>query len=641
VTSVSRKTRALLALALEETEEMSLSPGSHFGDYEIVRELGRGGQGCVYLARHVGVHPLVALKIIRQGVESSRFRRGASAAAELLHPNIVGVYHVGTHEGRAFYTMQYVGDESLESILPALGDSPESTASLLAKVARAVDYAHEHKVLHRDLKPSNILVQRSADGYEPFVADFDLVKLLEPSGCAQASAVVGTADYMSPEQLPGSSGQLTRATDIYSLGVILYQILARQVPFPAGNLADKLRQIQHEPPPLPGTIRRVHPDLEAICLKCLSKAPRKRYRTCAELANELERVAGKQSVDAERPSLPARAESWLRWHRGITFAIAAALAMVLASTLLYLIRRERNNDVLDSIGTFATGQAGAVLFQLSDSGRRVRELSEDPAVVALLDASEPIIPSALLAERAGNFATLFVAKTDGKICAEWPAPPQDVRGRDYIFRDYFKGALALARAGSRESYLARAFLSEADRQMEFGFSAPVYDRGRLAGVLVASFNVGSAFRAAGMAETTSHGNRRTVVLGPRDLDRGGRVMPSDFTFLIHPLLSNFRVAALTSATSRVLAETFGPAAPAGRQFVMAYAKPVLLRDYADPVDTARTPWLAAFAPIGRTGYVLAIQSQAKTLSFEWVLVAVALAAVLGALNRWRVDSPHA
>ena len=622
----SKDTARALFRMVRELEEQELEPGDEFGDYEIVKLLGQGGIGIVYLARHAGVHPLVALKVIREGAASVRFRNGANTAALLNHPNIVNVYHVGVHEGRAFYTMRYVSDDSLENVIPEIRESPTLVAGLLAKVARAVHYAHESQVLHRDLKPSNILILREGTELEPFVADFDLAKRLNPTGIVQTPSVIGTPDYMAPEQVRGTD--LSRATDIYALGVILYQILAHQVPFSTVPVAEKLTAILRDSPRFPSSLRAVDPDLEAICLRCLNKEPKERYQTAEELAEELERVAERGRIRAPRVTLTARARAWLRWHRGVAFILLALLMLSATCGVAWLDHRRAQREALAALGSVASGQAGAILFQLHQQGQRAHELASDPALTAILNEPKPDMSSVRLGARARPFDTLFIMRLDGAIWAQWPEPPPQLRGRDFRFRDYFKGGSALALSGRRTSYLARALSSESTGLMSFGFAAPVDAPGGPPAILVGLHTVGSTFDAANPETDTHH---RKAILGPRDRDRDGRVFP-DFTFLVHPLLKPGRAIALSSDISVSLRREFGPAAAPGEQFEMIYIPPRLIADYDDPVDTDHERWLAAFAPIGKTGYVVAMQAPQAMLGWTLpVTLGLALSALAWAL----------
>jgi serine/threonine protein kinase len=270
----------------------SLAIGERFGDFVLVGELGRGGMGVVYkafepeLGRHVAVKMILAGNLSDRA-DLQRFHVEASAAARLQHSHIVKVHRVGTHGDRHYYSMDFIDGQSLAQ---RLGDGPlpgRIAARYLATVARAIQHAHEHGILHRDLKPGNILIDRSD---EPHVTDFGLAKHLSgESGQTRTGALMGTPSYMSPEQARGEK-ELTPATDVYGLGALLYELLTARPPFRGETAIDTLKQVVDNEPAPPRLLNpHVDRDLETICLKCLAKAPRDRYTSAAELADDLSR----------------------------------------------------------------------------------------------------------------------------------------------------------------------------------------------------------------------------------------------------------------------------------------------------------------------------------------------------------------
>ncbi len=262
------------------------------GDYELIAELGRGGMGVVYQARQTSLGRTVALKMILRGMTPSaadlaRFRTEAESAARLDHPSIVPIYDVGEYQGQPFFTMKYVAGTTLAQRLAEGPLPPREAAALLAPICRAIHYAHERGVLHRDLKPSNILID--AEG-RPHVSDFGLAKRVEGEDrVTQTGAVLGTPSYMAPEQAAGTRGRLGPASDVYSLGTILYQMLTGRPPFQSASPVETVLMVLEQEPLPPRLLNpRADRELEMVALKCLQKPPELRYDTAGKLADDLE-----------------------------------------------------------------------------------------------------------------------------------------------------------------------------------------------------------------------------------------------------------------------------------------------------------------------------------------------------------------
>src|SRR5947207_924039 len=302
------------------------------GDYELLEEVGRGGQGVVFRARQKSLNRTVALKVISLGQWASkahlkRFRREAEAAASLDHPCIVPIYEVGERNGSCYFSMKFVEGGQLDEVVRRTLMSIRQAAELIAKIARTVHYAHEHGILHRDIKPGNVLLDEKG---EPHLTDFGLARLVETeSTVTRTMEVLGTPSYMAPEQAVGNNAAISSVTDVYGLGAVLYKLLTGHPPFAGGTTFETARLVLDTEPRQPRLLNpKVDRDLATICLKCLEKDPQRRYSSALALAEDLERWLKHEPIRARRAGIFTRGRKWVRRNPAIAALIASLAAVI-------------------------------------------------------------------------------------------------------------------------------------------------------------------------------------------------------------------------------------------------------------------------------------------------------------------------
>ena len=315
------------------------------GDYELLEEIGRGGQGVVFRARQKSLNRIVALKVISLGQWASkahlkRFRLEAEAAARLEHPGIVPIHEVGERDGSCYFSMKFVEGGQLDEVSrSATADSScgertpmpiRRAVELIAKIARTVHYAHEHGILHRDIKPGNILLDQKG---EPHLTDFGLARLVESeSSVTHTLDVLGTPSYMAPEQAMGNNAAVSSATDVYGLGAVLYQLLTGQPPFAGGATYETIKLLLDTEPRQPRLLNsKIDRDLSTICLKCLEKDPNRRYSSALALAEDLEHWLKHEPIQARRTGAFARGRKWVRRNPTSALLAASLVALVAAA----------------------------------------------------------------------------------------------------------------------------------------------------------------------------------------------------------------------------------------------------------------------------------------------------------------------
>ncbi len=417
------------------------------GDYELLEEVGRGGQGVVFRARQKSLNRTVALKVISLGQWASkahlkRFRLEAEAAARLEHPGIVPIHEVGERDGSCYFSMKFVEGGQLDEVARLEPMPIRHTVELIAKVARTVHYAHDHGILHRDIKPGNILLDAKG---EPHLTDFGLARLVETeSSITQTLDVIGTPSYMAPEQAVGNNAAVSSATDVYGLGAVLYQLLTGQPPFAGGTTYETIKLLLDTEPKKPRLLNpKIDRDLSTVCLKCLEKDPKRRYFSALALAEDLERWLKYEPILARHTGIVARGRKWAQ--RNPTSALLATSLVALAAVVGWniwkseLVRRPmptgiavlpfENLDEQKENAAFVDGLQDDILTRLAKVGdlkvisrtsvmeyrgkRNLRQIGNDLRVSHVLEGS---------VRRAGTHlhlnAQLIDTRTDTHVWAE-------------------------------------------------------------------------------------------------------------------------------------------------------------------------------------------------------------------------------
>jgi formylglycine-generating enzyme required for sulfatase activity/tRNA A-37 threonylcarbamoyl transferase component Bud32 len=396
--------------------------------YELLEEIGRGGMGVVYKARHFALNRIVAVKMILHGAQARpdellRFLTEAEAAAQLQHPNIAQVYEIGRHHGQPYFALEYVEGGSLDQLLNGTPLPARAAAELVARLAGAVQVAHDHGIVHRDLKPANVLLTRDR---VPKVTDFGLAKRVAAgTALTESGAILGTPSYMAPEQAGGHGKAAGPAADVYALGAILYECLTGRPPFRAATPVDTLLQVlENEPVPPRQLQPRLPRDLETICLKCLHKQPGRRYASAAALADDLGRFLAGEPIQARPVGRLERAVKWARRRPTAAALLAVALLVVIGAGV------------------------GTAWYNAEQRQRTAAAL-----VRAL--ASADTIQAPRLVEELANYRTLAAPLLDG--LAEQSAPDSPAR---------LHAALARAALGGVDvDFLAERLLTAAPEQV--------------------------------------------------------------------------------------------------------------------------------------------------------------------------------
>src|SRR5213596_1480136 len=352
-----------------------------FGDYELLEEIGRGGQGVVYRARQKSLNRIVALKVIGLAhwateAHVKRFRMEAEAAAHLDDPRIVPIYEIGERDGACYFSMKLIEGGQLDNVIGSELMPGREAAELMAKLAHTLHHAHQNGVLHRDVKPGNILLDAKG---EPHLTDFGLARLVETeSTVTRTLEVLGTPSYMAPEQAVGNNAGVTSATDIYGLGAVFCRLLTGHPPFAGGTTYETIKLLLDTEPRQPRLLNpKIDRDLATICLKCLEKDPKRRYSSALALAEDLEHWLKHEPIQARRTGIFVRGKRWVR--RNPTTAIAAVLLVGLVAAVGVIISK---SDWLQP----APGNGIAVLPFLDLSQAKDQEYFCDGMSEEILDA---------------------------------------------------------------------------------------------------------------------------------------------------------------------------------------------------------------------------------------------------------------
>jgi serine/threonine-protein kinase len=358
---IDAEVEALLPDSATPLEDNTIAPGLHpaglpqVPGYQVESVLGRGGMGVVYKAEQLRLNRTVALKMLLAGdyagpLELARFQREAEALAGLRHANIVQVYDVADHEGRSYFTMEFVEGGSLAQKLAGLPQPARQAAALTATLAEAIQVAHQAGIVHRDLKPGNVLL--TADG-TPKITDFGLARRLDgDAGPTQTGVPLGTPSYMAPEQARGQARAIGPATDVYALGAILYELLTGRPPFRSETAAETVLQVISQEPASPARLNaRVPRDLETICLKCLHKDPARRYATAAALAEDLHRFQRGEPIAARPAGVVERLGKWVRRRPTQAALLAAIVVLAVAlvgGSLRFAVQQAHQRDAVEA-----------------------------------------------------------------------------------------------------------------------------------------------------------------------------------------------------------------------------------------------------------------------------------------------------
>ena len=321
---IARREKILAALELSPEESGSFAGGRaplafpNLIGYEILELIGQGGMGVVYKARQLALNRIVAIKMILSGVNASpqelaRFRAEAEAVARLAHPNIVQIFEIGEQNDCPYLTLEFVPGGNLSHQIEGTALPPRRAAEMVLALAKGIQHAHDRGIVHRDLKPGNVLIDANGT---PKIADFGLAKRAEGNlAHTMTGAIIGSPTYMAPEQAAGNSAEIGPATDVYALGVMLYEMLTGRPPFKGDSVIETIQQVREQDPLPPRMVQpKVPRDIEIICLKCLEKKPANRYANAAALALDLQAFLQNEPISAQSLTLVEQVTRTIAHH---------------------------------------------------------------------------------------------------------------------------------------------------------------------------------------------------------------------------------------------------------------------------------------------------------------------------------------
>lgn len=617
--------------------------GTIFGDYELQEEIARGGMGVVFKAKQLKLSRTVAVKMILSGRlatkdDVARFRQEAEAAANLSHENIVDIYEVGEVDGHHYFSMEYVPGSDLGRLVRERPLTAERAAKYVRDVAMAIQFAHDRGILHRDLKPSNVLID--ADD-RPQVTDFGLAKRVRgEEGLTDTGQVVGTPSYMPPEQAWPGQGEIGPASDVYSLGAILYEVLTGRPPFRAATVMDTLMQVLDTEPASPRLLNNKVPrDLETICLKCLAKDPQRRYATAREMQDELDRFLAGQPIKARPINVVARLARWSRRNPVAAGLLASSMLLLivvgaLAFSTARTLETQLRGVMRQSLAYSAEHVAHTVRDRLNELAAPVLATSRNPGLADLVKkGSSPALQAFMTPangfEAGGGTSTettWIVLDATGKGLMRSPEPEEFVNV-DWRWRDYVSGCIKNGRwITPHTPYISRPYHSRLGKLHKFAIVAPIYDRdsnvdGAIAGIVARTFATD-----ADLGVRELHDEFRQVVvvaLDDPDSKNDLKVVPQH-RIIVHKSYTHPGEMAERMAEGKLLERLKEFDGAMGHPGNVSPAEPITDDAYVDPMDDGH--WLAAMVRVPRSPFWIIIQERADE--------AVGLSSVAGRLSLW-------